>query len=166
MKNNKFLVIGGIIAVVFFLIAYSIYNNRGSGSASEKALATPTTQIVPQSALAVTTATPLATATIPPSPTPEDDLSCEADCMWSTLCVTGHYTIPEKNGQTRVQPNSCIPVNFSKWYIRPDDPFAGMPCSIDDKVCMWSLDCVRDYNVPAVKNGLAKVMRDSCTIVP
>jgi hypothetical protein len=115
--------------------------------------------------------TPLPTATESNTATPTaivavNGADCGLDCMWSAACVTGRYTIAEQNGMTRVQPNSCIPLDFAMWFIRPDDPFAGMPCATNDHSCMWSRQCVDSYGVPALINGLARVVRNSCQIVP
>lgn len=168
MKNQRLIIIGGIAVVILLIVIFAI-SNRGSGTTAE-----PTAAPGQQTLLEVPLNTPQATQTLSAAPTAivaVNGASCGGDCMWSAQCVSGRYTIAEAFdsngvGMTQVHENSCIPYNFLSWFIRPDDPFAGMPCAFNDRSCMWSSQCVTDFGVPAEKNGLARVVRNSCQLVP
>lgn len=131
----------------------------GLPGAERSSLGTPTAEPTEtHSAAGVVTSTPTFTSSVAGN-------DCGLGCMWSSACVALGMTLPEQNGLTRVQPNSCVPVDSSYWNITPDDPFWGMPCSSDTVgVCVWSRQCVDLGLVPAVKNGLAPVYVGSCQL--
>lgn len=164
MFKNKYFLIGGVIVVIAVLIVMAVL--RSGGGTSEATPTPPESNLLNQDGLtpqATPTGSDAVTATL--EAIPVAGASCGSDCMWSSTCVVGQYTTEEWSGLglTKVHPNSCIPLDPLRWNIRPDDPFAGMPCSLGSTTCVWSRQCVDKGLVSAVKNGLAPVFPNSCT---
>lgn len=162
MFRNKYFLIGGAVVLIAIIVVAGIL--RSGGGTPD---ATPTPQeergfMAEGTPQATPTDSLLATSTV--ESVPYAGGSCGADCMWSSACVTGQYTTEEWPGLglTKVHPNSCIPLDPLRWFIRPDNPFAGMPCTLGSTTCMWSRQCVDQGLVAAEKNGLARVFPNSC----
>ncbi len=169
MPNKRTLAFGSIVVVLIVFLAIVTLSGGGDDRASQ-----PTQPAVFMEG-ATAQSTIASTATLVSGGSPDPTMSsapvaggdCGADCMWSSACVTGRYTTEEWSGLglTKVRPGYCIPLDPMRWFIRPDDPFAGMPCWLGSTTCVWSRDCVSLGRVAAVKNGLAPVFPGTCTAV-
>ncbi len=163
MFKNRYFLIGALVVLIAIAVVIGILRSGGGGTPD----ATPTPKerqglVVEGTPQGTPTGEQFTTATI--ESVPYAGGSCGANCMWSSACVTGQYTTEEWAGLglTKVHPNSCIPLDPMRWFIRPDNPFAGMPCTLGSTTCMWSRQCVDLGFVAAEKNGLARVFPNSC----